>query len=106
MSQTNYISTIVKLLEEPQKKMSIKPLTVARAQLSQVRNTEIQKLVNLTFWGNFTQNVTEYYKPNDYLIIEGYISVKSKSKLKLNSLPSKYVEIIVLKIYPVFLTSI
>ena len=106
MSYTNYISTTVKLLEEPQKKISAKPLTEARAQLSQVRDNKIRKLVNLIFWGNFAQDIAKYYKPNDYLMIEGYILVKSKMKRKLNSPPSKHVEIIVLKVYPVFLTSI
>jgi hypothetical protein len=49
-------------------------------------------------WGNLARDVLEYYKVNDYIIIEGYLSISKKKK-------SKKVEITVLKAYPFLLTS-
>nr|YP_010283415.1 hypothetical protein MKU43_pgp091 [Bacillaria paxillifer]ULD16534.1 hypothetical protein [Bacillaria paxillifer] len=100
MADTNYISGIVKILENPKQKLVNKtiPVTEFRVQLPQFKNNTI---VNLVFWGNLGKDVTNYYKLNDYIIIEGYLSLKNKKTLNL----SKRVTITVLKIYPFLLSS-
>jgi Single-strand binding protein family len=102
MSDTNYIAGIVKILESPTHKFFNNniPMTQFRAQLPQFRNTQI---VNLTFWGNLANDVENYYKVNDYIIIEGYLSLKDKQKSNLSSQRSKKVWITVLKVYPFLL---
>lgn len=108
MNATNYISTTVKILEEPRKKrlkMSML-VTEVRAQVSQVRSNSSQALVCLTFWGNLGQAVSNYYRPNDYLIVEGYISMKTKKTLSIESTNTlKHAEITVFKVYPFLLKS-
>lgn len=99
MGDTNYISGIVKILENPieitfNKNISI---TEFRVQLPQIRNNII---VNLVFWGKLSQDIANYYKINDYIVIEGYLSLRDKKKLK----NSKTVEITVLKVYPFLLS--
>ena len=100
MGDTNYITSIVKILEKPGQKVFDKntPITQFRAQLPQARNNAI---VNLTFWGKLSQDIAGYYNIDDYIIIEGYLSLREKSSI--NNL--KKVEITVLKVYPFLLSS-
>jgi len=99
MTDTNYIGCIVKILETPKQKIVTNKIvtTEFRVQLPQIRN-QTTTIAKLTFWGNLARDVVEYYKVNDYIIIEGYLSLSKKKK-------SKKVEITVLKVYPFFLTS-
>lgn len=96
---TSYISSIVKILETPNQNFSNTNISVTRlrAQLPEMKNTRI---VNLIFWGNLAKNVVNYYKVNDYIMIEGYLSINNKNLLKTVKKTSKKVEITVLKVYP------
>jgi single-stranded DNA-binding protein len=99
MGDTNYLASIVKILEKPiQTVINDKIITTEfRVQLAQVRNTRIVKLV---FWGNLARDVVNYYHVNDYIMIEGYLSLHDK-KNKLIKSKLKKVQITVLKVYPI-----
>jgi len=92
MTDIKRFGGIVKILEKPTQSFlkNNTLMTKVRVQLPQIRNT---KIVNLVFWGNLASNISNYYKTNDYIIIEGYLALPSK-------LSSKKVEITVLKVYP------
>ena len=83
MNDTNYISGIIKILESPKQKILKNNILVTqfRAQIPQFRNT---RMITLTFWGNLARDVATYYKVNDYLIIEGYLSLRDKKKIRFN----------------------
>ena len=104
MDQTNYIVGIVKILEIPKKEVineensSVK----IRVQLSQIQNP---KIVTLIFWDNLAYDILNYYKVNDYLIIEGFLSIRAEQTLELTSKNLKKVEITVVRIYPFILSS-
>ena len=100
MSNTNLISGIVKILENPKQKLINKtiPVTEFRVQFPQSDNDEI---IDLIFWGNLGKDVISYYKINDYVIIEGYLSFQNKELFQ----KSQKVKISVLKIYPLILSS-
>ena len=103
MVNTNYLISLVRILENPTKIFFNDRIlfTKFRAQLPQSQNNQI---INLICWGNLALNVNQYYQINDYVIIEGYLS--SNSKLHFNTLlkDSKKIEITVLKIYPFLLS--
>ena len=96
MTDTNYIGSIVKILETPTQKFFNNNISVTkvRVQLPQVRKT---KIVNLIFWGKLARDVANYYKTNDYILIEGYLSLAYQQT-------SKKIEITVLKVYPFLLS--
>ena len=96
MADTNYIASIVKILENPIQKLWTERIitTEFRAQLPQVRKTQIVKLV---FWGNLARDITNYYQANDYLMIEGYLSFRAKNKKGNQKM--KEAQITVLKAY-------
>jgi len=102
MGDTNLVGGIVKILETP-KQMNFSSniqVTKFRVQFPQVRQTS---LVHLTFWGNLAIDTANYYKVNDYVLIEGYISVRDRKSVKNVISKSKKIEITVLKIYPLLL---
>ena len=103
MADTNYIGSIVKILENPNQTIinNTIPITKVRAQLPQVKNNTI---VTLSFWGNLANDVANYYKINDYIIIEGYLSIQNKSLKNSILQNSKKVEITVFKVYPFLLS--
>ena len=96
----NYIGAIVKILETPKPKFekSNKFVVKCRVQLSQIRKI---RTVTLVIWGNLARSVLNYYKINDYILIEGYISFQANKSSNKKSL--KKVIITVLKVYPFLL---
>src|SRR5210317_2589811 len=101
MVDTNYITSIVKILESPNKIIFNKTilLTKFRVQFPQIQNNRI---VHLIFWGNLANDVSNSYKINDYIIIEGYLSLNTKYLLNREKQNTKKFEITVLKIYLFF----
>jgi single-stranded DNA-binding protein len=99
MGDTNYLGSIVKILEKPiQTIVNDKVLkTECRAQLAQVRNTRI---INLVFWGNLANDSVNSYQVNDYIMIEGYVSVREMKSKKLMKSNLKKIQIAVLKSFP------
>jgi hypothetical protein len=103
MGDTNVIGGIVKILETPRSKNLNENITVTqfRVQFSQIRHISI---VNLIFWGNLAHDAINFYKINDYILIEGYISTRNKNIFEKVSSKNKKVQITVLKVYPILLS--
>ncbi len=104
MSNTNSIGGVVKILEVPNQKTLNNNISVTqfRAQFPQARQNCI---IYLKFWGNLAQDVATYYKINDYILIEGYLSLKNQTSLiDSNGRNMKKLEITVLKVYPFLLS--
>jgi len=101
MGDTNYFSGMVKILENPvQSFINDKTLTTTfRVEIPQIRKNRI---VSLVFWGNLANDVKNYYQVNDYILIEGYLSIEKKQSNLLNKTPKKII-ITVLKVYPFLL---
>jgi single-stranded DNA-binding protein len=99
MNDTNYFGCIVKILETPRQKTLQKNIvtTQFRVQLPHIRN-QTTTIAKLKIWGNLGRDILDYYKVNDYMIIEGYLSISKKKK-------SKKIEITVVKAYPFLLAS-
>ena len=102
MSNTNYFSGIVKILEIPKQRFTSKQtaLITFRAELSQNRKNRI---ILLIFWGNLARKMKDFYKVNDYILVEGYISLRNKRKFKVLKKNSKRITLTVLKVYPILL---
>jgi single-stranded DNA-binding protein len=102
MGDTNYIGAIVKILESPINK-TLKgniSVTTFRAQLPQVRQTQI---VNVVVWGNLANDVAKYYRTNDYILIEGYLSLQKIKSTKGDRKIIKRSRLTVFKAYPFLL---
>jgi len=104
MSDTNFIGGIAKVLETPKQNIINDNIFVTRfrVQFPQVRKNSI---VHLKFWGNLARDVPKYYQTNDYILIEGYISLVNSQFSNVTNRTPKKIEITVLKIYPIALKS-
>ena len=102
MVDTNYVASIVKILENPKQTVVKDKITTTefRVQLPQARNTRI---VNLVFWGNLARDVANYYQVNDYIMVEGYLSLRTKLTTNLTKQNLKKVQITAWKVYPFLL---
>ena len=80
-------------------------LTELTVQLPQVRKNNNKVILQLSSWGKLSYDVAKYYQPDDYIIIEGYISLKNINTDRAVNLLDKQVEISVFKLYPLLLKS-
>ena len=96
MGDTNYFSGTVKILNNPIQRLVKKKKLITILQVEVVQ-TRQNKCILLVFWGNLGDEIKTSYKKNDYLLIEGYTSIK-KTNSKLN-----IIIVTVLKVSPFFL---
>ena len=104
MGDTNYFSGIVKILENPIQKINKNKTVVTkfRVEIPEIRKS---KIVCLISWGNLASTIKNYYQINDYILIEGYISIQNKRKFNLKVKNRKLITITALKVYPFLLKS-
>ena len=80
-------------------------LTELTVQLPQVRKNNLKVILQVSIWGKLSYDVAKYYQPDDYIIIEGYISIRNINTDRILNLLDKQVEISVFKLYPLLLKS-
>ena len=99
MGNINYFTGIVKILENPREKFFNNkiPIVRFRAELPQIRKN---RTILLIFWGSLGSDIKNYYQVNDYILIEGYLSIRNKN---LKDKKSRKVIITVKKVYPFLL---
>jgi len=98
----NYSNFIVKIVEEPTREnlKSDIPVTDMLVKFSQIREKKSFQTFRVFVWGNLAEDVVEYYHIDDYIIIEGYISLNRNFSENLVSRMNTQVQISVRKIYP------
>lgn len=107
MADLNYFNAVVRILEMPKEKILKQKFSVfkCRVQLPQPKG---KRVVVLNAWGQFTKDRLKNYAVNDYILVEGYLSLKTPLKKKLSSNPlkvSKRIHINAIKIYPYILNN-
>ena len=107
MQSPSYFSGIVKILENPKQKVVNNKIisTKFRVLIPQIRIDKSPKIIVLVFWGNLASDVKNYYQINDYILIEGYVSIKTNKTTDSMILNSKKIIITILKVYPFLLKS-
>ena len=101
----NHSVFIVKIIKNPEQSFfkDGTSLTEFPVQLSQIRKNNIEIILQVSVWGKLSSDIMTYYKINDYIIIEGYISLRINNDIDFSTLQNKQIEISALKIYPLFL---
>ena len=104
MSDTNYIGAIVKILESPKNKTIKNKISITkfRAQLPQIRQTRV---VDIVVWGNLANDMEKYYNKSDYILVEGYLSLRKLSQSNSNRKVLKRARFTILKVYPFLISS-
>ena len=103
MGNTNYFYSIVKILENPiqiQINDEISIITF-RVELFQIRSNCTNQIIFLVFLGKKISKVKQYCKINNYILIEGYLSIKEKKSYISSFTTRKSVIVNVSKFYPI-----
>lgn len=103
----NYISLLVKLIGKPKQHFFDNNISVTEvmAKFSQTQKNREDVIVKLCIWGNLAYDIVQYYQTNDYIIIEGYVSLSEKGSEFQNILKDKQLKISVFKVYPFLLSN-
>ena len=80
-------------------------LTELTVQLPQVRKNNSKVIFHVSIWGKLSYDVAKYYQPDDYIIIEGYISMRNINIDHMVNILNKQVEVSVFKLYPLLMKS-
>jgi len=109
MADLNYITGIFKILESP---ILIKTkrdsyFTIFRAYLSQTSRNSNASVVILCIWGYLANDINKYYSKDDYILIEGYLSIQEREikEYSFNKNLKNLVQINVRKIFPLYLNN-
>jgi hypothetical protein len=105
MGDINYMGAVVRILEIPniQLTRTETPYTKFRVQLSKLRPKRRSKTILTVFaWGKFAEDIVRYYRINDYVLIEGYLSNRQSSLLQNRK---ELLQVTLFKIFPIFLNS-
>ena len=101
----NYSVFIVKIIQTPEQ-IFFEDNTVATEMLvriSPIYETNYSDILQISVWGPLGQDVAQYYKINDYAIIEGYLSLRENIFNDFVLKEEKSIEFSVLKFYPFLL---
>nr|YP_009029357.1 hypothetical protein [Leptocylindrus danicus]AGH28888.1 hypothetical protein [Leptocylindrus danicus] len=95
----NYACLIVKIVKEPEQQFFGHDLKLTMTEFTGKyvlgRNRKHVDLIKVKIWGDLAYQVKEFYKLNDYLIVEGFISLQNQ----------KFIDMSVQRIYPFLLSS-
>ena len=80
-------------------------LTELIVQLPQNQRNNTKIILQVSIWGKLSYDVAKYYQSEDYIVIEGYISVRNINLDRIVNLFDKQIEISVFKLYPLLLKS-
>ena len=106
----NYSTFIIKILGKPEQSFFDDNIAVTEiiGKFGQFQNNNKNSdtIIHLSIWGNLAYDAIKYYKENDYVIVEGYISLRKPIFEELYNTNKKQVELSVFKIYPFSLNNI
>ena len=95
----NYTSFIIKILNKPHYTIYEQkiPFTEALGKFYQFQNNS-HTICKLSFWGQSAYEILKYYKTNDYVLVEGYLSFRQSHFEKFDL--TTEVEISIFEVYP------
>lgn len=103
----NYSIFIVKIIQSPEQSFFEDDTSVTEVlvKFPQFLNRNFSDIFQISVWGNLAHDVAKYYDVNDYLIIEGYISLRDNHSDNFGTKKDKQLEFTVSKLYPFLLKS-
>jgi hypothetical protein len=101
----NYTNFLIRVVSKPERSFFDNDIIYTEfvGKFYQFRKNEYT-LCKISVWGNLAYDTLRYYHINDYLIVEGYLSLRDSTLENLSIKTS--LEITACKIYPFALTKI
>lgn len=103
----NYSIFIVKLVNNPEQSFfeDDTALTEVWVQFPQFLNQNYIDTFKISAWGNLAYDLNKFYKFNDYVLIEGFLSLKENYQQTYHIKNEKHIEFTVVKLYPFILNN-
>ena len=103
----NHIILIVRIINNPKQSFFDNNIVLTEiiGKFYQFKNNAYSNC-KLLIWGNLAYDSLKYYHINDYLIIEGSISIIKVNSDNINKFKLPEIEISVSKIYPLIMKSL
>lgn len=102
MANLNYFNGVVRILKISNQKILKNKYKLIKYKV-QLPHTRGSRIIRLHFWGRLAENVKNNYQVNDYILVEGYVSLISFAKKKRSTKTSKKILLSAIKIYPFIL---
>jgi len=104
----NYVNFIVKIIGKPEQNNFEDNICITQVlgKLCQTKKNKLEIPLKLSIWGNLGYDIMQYYQINDYIIIEGYISLREINFENSKISTEKQIEVSVFKIYPFLLKNV
>jgi len=101
----NYSIFIVKIIKTPEQSFfeDDTALTEAWVKFPQFLNQNYIDVFKISAWGNLAYDLNKFYKIDDYVLIEGFLSLKENYQQNYIHKNEKYIEFTVNKLYPFIL---
>lgn len=97
----NYVTGIIKILESPRQQVFENDILVTRFR-GELPVPRTRSILNVSIWGNLGQDIASCYKIGDYIMVEGYLSLRNNEVLNSSQVALKKIELSVLKVYPLY----
>ena len=103
----NYSIFIVKIIKTPQQSFFEDDTSVTEisVQFPQFLNKNYSDIFQISVWGSLAHDAAQYYKVNDYLIVEGSLSLRENHSETFRTKKDKQLELTVSKLYPFLLNT-
>jgi hypothetical protein len=101
----NYTNFIIKIIAKPTQSFFDNEISVTEliGKFYQYRNNKYT-ICKVSIWGPLSHDINQYYQINDYVFVEGYISIRESIFEDLNI--KTVIEISAFKAYPFVLNPI
>ena len=89
----NYVCLIVKIITEPRQSFFDENATVTEfwVKFNQTRKSSFIDFGRVSIWGDLGYEVAKYYQINDYILIEGFLTIDSNCNF--DNQKNEYIEI-------------
>ena len=99
----NYTFFLVKIISKPEQsffkeKKALTEVTVKYIPVSKKFNCV--DTFTMSIWGTLSYDIIKYYNINDYVLVEGFISIRNTNFKNETYIKDKQIDLSVLKVYP------
>ena len=103
----NYSVFIIKVIQSPEQSFFEDETTVTEMLIKfpQFLNKNYSDIFQISVWGALANDAAQYYNINDYLIVEGHLSLRENPLDNLSIKKDKQIEFTVTKLYPFLLNN-
>ena len=99
----NYNFFLVKIISKPEQSFFKEDKALTEVMVKYIPISKKSNCIdtfNLSIWGTLSYDIVKYYNINDYILVEGFISIRDNNFKNKTFARDKQIDLSVFKIYP------